>query len=459
MTNKLTLKFELLNPPAGNFDKTNPPLGLVVGLDRENIGNFVIPEETRFRFSQLVDNIFHYYHHIQTNDENIVNIESIDCTNNSNYIIPVAVAYHPNDWTDLIDGKPTDTSSIFELINPIFLKDLQTGRAMLLIDQSVEGYHTDWLWSWFHDKCKKYSISPQAIIYVTGDQSSLDNYTQWSVDNNISVKLNIIPSVTLSMYIYQTYMRENLNINFDRVLEHKSTNADNLYLYDCTNSRPRPQRVYNYLHLKNAELIEDGNISIGNHPDWKTKLTNDQLNKYQLPPDIDTIILPQTIDNVTPIVNGTDQYWKFVERILDNVYLNSWVSLITESSYFKHEGSVFISEKTFKPIACMQPFIIVGSKHSLKYIKKLGYKTFDGFIDESYDDLEDEDRFLAIIRAVNQIKAIADKPAWYKSMKEILEYNHNLFMEIGTKKSTEHKFVDKYYFEYFKDKNVQHSLR
>jgi hypothetical protein len=123
-------------------------------------------------------------------------VNSIEFSNDLNldhYIIPSGVNHHPNDWTDLFNGKPADKKSIFEYINPKFLTDLQIGNAMLMIDQSVEGYHTDWLWAWFHKKCEDYNISPKAIIYITGDQSSADDYNQWTLDNNIDAKLNIVP--------------------------------------------------------------------------------------------------------------------------------------------------------------------------------------------------------------------------------------------------------------------------
>jgi hypothetical protein len=428
-------------------DVTNPPFRDIFKSDRSLIGNFL--EDSRFRFSQLVDIIFYYHARIEPNSKYTINIESINSLNDSKYIIPIAVAYHPNDWTDLVNGKPAEKQSIFECINSIYLNDLRNGRAMLLIDQSVEGYHTDWLWQWFHKKCSEYNIQPQAIMYVTGDQSSSDNYDRWTIDNNVVDKLNILPSTTLSFYINQTYVNRGLNITFDKVLNYKKENSSKVYLYDCTNFRPRPQRIFNYLHLENAGLVPYGNISIGTHPEWETKLTKEQLSEYHLPIDLNTTITPRNINQVTP--TDSTRYYEFVERILDEVYLNSWVSVITESSYFDYEHSVFISEKTFKPIACMQPFIIVGSKHTLKYLRKLGYKTFEGFIDESYDDLDDRERFLGIVNSLEKIKNIKDKAAWYESMQNILEHNHKLFLSIHTQQFQEHTSLVKYYFDYFKE--------
>jgi hypothetical protein len=147
--------------------------------------------------------------------------------------------------------------------------------------------------------------------------------------------------------------------------------------------------------------------------------------------------------------NEVEHYWIFVERILHDMYKNSWVSLITESSYFKKETSVFISEKTFKPLACCQPFVILGSRHSLKYLQKMGFKTFHPFIDESYDDLNDEDRFRAVAKAIKKIQMIEDKVSWYESMRDILEHNQKLFLSITKTEPAEWTAIKTCYSNYF----------
>jgi hypothetical protein len=48
-----------------------------------------------------------------------------------------------------------------------------------------------------------------------------------------------------------------------------------------------------------------------------------------------------------------------------------------------------LTEKTFKPILNLQPFIIIGNPGSLQLLKDLGYKTFDDVIKESYDNEKD----------------------------------------------------------------------
>ena len=48
----------------------------------------------------------------------------------------------------------------------------------------------------------------------------------------------------------------------------------------------------------------------------------------------------------------------------------------TEVDNFNNTA-LFYSEKTFKPISQMQPFVIYGQQGANKYLKELGYKTFN----------------------------------------------------------------------------------
>ena len=64
---------------------------------------------------------------------------------------------------------------------------------------------------------------------------------------------------------------------------------------------------------------------------------------------------------------------------------------------------MFITEKTFKPIIANQVFIIIGPRGILKKLRSLGFKTFDKFFDESYDDLPDSIRLFKAIDTLNDV--------------------------------------------------------
>jgi hypothetical protein len=74
----------------------------------------------------------------------------------------------------------------------------------------------------------------------------------------------------------------------------------------------------------------------------------------------------------------------------------------------------------------LQPFLIVGPPHYLKEIRNMGFKTFNGLIDERYDDEEDDMKRLTMI--IDEIKRISSIPIEelkikLKDIENILIYN------------------------------------
>jgi hypothetical protein len=89
-----------------------------------------------------------------------------------------------------------------------------------------------------------------------------------------------------------------------------------------------------------------------------------------------------------------------------NVYkfYDAFLHIVAETYQSPVPGDrMFFSEKIFKPVMTMQPFVLLGQQHSLRAFKELGYQTFDKFIDESYDDIEnDEQRLEAAIASATE---------------------------------------------------------
>lgn len=118
---------------------------------------------------------------------------------------------------------------------------------------------------------------------------------------------------------------------------------------------------------------------------------------------------------------------------------NSLFEIITETSI---SGDHFFSEKTFMSILFEKPFLMVNSPGSLKSLKKLGYKTFAPFLNESYDSIEDDqERILAIVRELKRLKTLRDfYPKsflkLYQNVQLIAEYNKIKFINDSFRKDT-----------------------
>ena len=110
----------------------------------------------------------------------------------------------------------------------------------------------------------------------------------------------------------------------------------------------------------------------------------------------------------------------------------SLLYLVTETVANKRRQH--LTEKTFKPICLRMPFIIVGSKGSLAYLRSYGFKTFNHLWDESYDDeIHDDQRIekIAFTLKAMDILPAHKKQRLFDMAQEICEYNYNHFYNGG----------------------------
>jgi hypothetical protein len=70
-----------------------------------------------------------------------------------------------------------------------------------------------------------------------------------------------------------------------------------------------------------------------------------------------------------------------------NIYKQTAYSVVAETGH--SNDYCLLSEKTFKPILAKRLFIMFAGQHYLKNLRSLGYQTFDGIIDETYDAIAD----------------------------------------------------------------------
>jgi hypothetical protein len=102
--------------------------------------------------------------------------------------------------------------------------------------------------------------------------------------------------------------------------------------------------------------------------------------------------------------------------------------VVTETVYFLPK--LHLTEKVFKPIVAKRPFFLVSTPGSLEYLKSYGFRTFDQWVDESYD-LE-QDHYIRIEKITAELARLCamDRSALEKmhtEMQETLEYNFNHF--------------------------------
>jgi len=369
-----------------------------------------------------------------------------DITSSSNIhpddviIVSTGVAHSPWDWCgykDLpqkYDNSMQERFSVLYHINKRYLEKLQNKTAFLLLDQTHEGYHVEWLYEWFHDMCSQYNVSPSQIIYTTGELDSQQKYNKWCKERQLSETLTIIPSTHFEHVIHTTYnncvkKNEIKQIDFFDCVKHKKQNLKQIKLFNALQKRPRAHRAWLFSKLYDHNLLGTGictmNVFEQRYSYYEGRfIEEDHYNEL--------INLLPLFPNYRDSSQDKDLFESqsgatYITDLNTEVINNSWITIVSEAQFA--ENTCFISEKTFKPIVNLHPFIIYGNKNSLMHLKEMGYRTFDRWWDESYDSMDTWDRLDAIIGILEKLKGLSAKQLFkmYQEMKPVLLHNLEVF--------------------------------
>ena len=111
-----------------------------------------------------------------------------------------------------------------------------------------------------------------------------------------------------------------------------------------------------------------------------------------------------------------------------NDYNSTNIEVVLETLF--DDGRLHLTEKSLRPIACNQPFILAATHGSLDYLRSYGFKTFDSVWNESYDQIIDpEDRLTAIACLMHEISMWDEETKKNKLVQaqEIADYNQQWF--------------------------------
>jgi len=109
-------------------------------------------------------------------------------------------------------------------------------------------------------------------------------------------------------------------------------------------------------------------------------------------------------------------------------YESTDIEVVLETLF--DDGRLHLTEKSLRPIAMGQPFILAGTQGSLEYLRSYGFKTFGAVWDESYDLVEDPaERLIQIAELMKYVST------WLPHQREcnmaearaIAEYNRQHF--------------------------------
>ena len=199
--------------------------------------------------------------------------------------------------------------------------------------------------------------------------------------------------------------------------------------YNHLTSKYRSYRLHLVSNLLEQDLVKHGRVSLflkDNLGTWQDTIKDpdsmlDPRARVKIYKALKHRTEPLVIDTVNP--TGTLSASVNFDDLTSALF-----HVVTETVYF--DPKLHLTEKVFKPIVAKRPFFLVAAPGNLAYLKSYGFKTFDHWIDESYD--QEPDHYIRIEKITAEISRLcamdrATLKQMHTEMQEVLEYNFNHF--------------------------------
>ena len=311
-----------------------------------------------------------------------------------------------------------------DIIPTEILEHLKTGKVKILISVIHDPLYDDYSISQFESAMNFLGIEGSNIIFLGG--SNFQEYYEKHPKSKVKIynghlfireyaeMMERFPIIGSLGYMCEFVKSDDLDVDKIRPYKFLCNNKTMIKSHRASMA---------YFAIKH-DLLDSGKFSF-----------IQKINKNELYSNISSIIenpideYIEKIESILPYELDThhlSQNEKTSFGATNNMkdwYSETYVNLVTETFFGRN---VFLSEKIFKPLANLQPFIVLGDYGTLKELKRLGFKTFEPFIDESYDlEIDPKVRIKKIEKEIEKLKnaSIEQIHEWYYSIKNILLHN------------------------------------
>jgi hypothetical protein len=195
--------------------------------------------------------------------------------------------------------------------------------------------------------------------------------------------------------------------------------------YNHLTSKYRSYRLHLVSNLIEQDLVKSGSVSLF-HAGWQQTIEDpdnllDNRARVKIYQTLKNVSGPLTIDTDTPTGDMS-------AKVNFESLTSALFHVVTETVYF--QDKLHLTEKVFKPIVAKRPFFLVAAPGNLAYLKSYGFRTFDRWIDESYD--QETDHYIRIEKITFELAKLCAMPPtllkqMHREMQEVLEYNFNHF--------------------------------
>jgi hypothetical protein len=358
------------------------------------------------------------------------------------YVYPIKVTLHFSRFTGTDDvGSKLNGEYFWKHISEEALKDLRAGHAVAFLDWSNENFIDQTDYANLHYAIRSSGIPKENIVLAVNSFNAQQVYESWFAPHEQRLQVRNLPYIINQIsYFYATNKESRLNEA--QFKSSRDTIRDNYFVFPIR--RGRDHRFAMMFKFASDDTLSKADWScLDNSSNFESAFS--KANCFPLGYDIDAC---KRYYEQTPKSLNTEQGSTFytVHGWNDKhaqPSANAYFYVATET--YVHGIYRSMTEKVFKPVANFNPFLLVSFPGALEELRNLGFKTFSGFIDESYDLEKDPTKRMQMIAAeVKRLCSMSKEELhnWYWQMEDILLHNHNLIMNIYQTEKHSTEFIN-----------------
>ena len=365
----------------------------------------------------------------------IVEVKDFDFKSKFSYFVHV----HHNQplWAKNLDVIPRK-----------ILDEVRSGNGKLIFDNTLEGksIEGDKFLNPLYESIDKLKLPTKNIYFITNNlvaEKTHQNYDRENKINIISVMWNVFDIQRLK---HQGNLPKKVLVDME--YKYKSVNIFKTKHFLKINRTNRDERDIFMLFLNFEKLLDKCLVSFptlyrtDNYPSQFYKYTQQEnINdlKSKLPFDIDDT------DKTNHGPAGIGEGFFDADLPFNPIhYRNSFISIVMGAFPFDTKGH-HLHSSTFNPMYCGHPIIQFAPYKSLETMKQYGFKTFNKWWDESYDNEPDDwKRLQMIIDVVTTLSFYDEKDLlhMYDEMKETLQHNIDVIENYDVKTNLYDRIYD-----------------
>lgn len=348
--------------------------------------------------------------------------ENLNFITSQNYNLPgiyfIEVSKHPHLWCS---NLYPNSFSILDAL-PLHVCDAVRNKKLRIVIVSVieGGSFTSDIdcFKLLTESFQKLNFPSGSVLIVSGNLFANKQYNNWCKENN---KIPVLEFVEGIEWTGEVWPKQSEPIFYKSIKKYNK-------LFNSLNRAHRHHRTDHLYFLAKNNLLSSGLVSGGalfseNIHSIIPFYVNESLELYK---EILDKNFPLSVDISIDTVAQSHLAGK---SNLD-IFTNTLLTVSTET--FFDDPGMFITEKTFRPIAMGHPFIILGQVGILKKLQSYGFRT--DFIDTDYDEIADHKKRFARFHEsfLNWIND--DKEKYYNKWLDIVEHNLYIYKQLNFRK-------------------------